>query len=138
VAYNYTRGDFGYFLFQAAGGPLTTICVTAHNIDIEVLTYEIINTCSGGLMWKLTGRTDAKGTFNADYDLDAPPYVAPQSIIAGTRGIAVFGLAPNKGIQMPSIIKKTHYEIAMQAQVKYSSDLELDARQGQLVYPAFP
>jgi hypothetical protein len=136
--YNYIRGDFGFFIFQPTGGPATTLCVTGHSLDIEVLVYEIINTCSGGLMWRITGRTDAKGSIQADFDLDAPPYVAPQSIIPGMKGIAIFGMnqQANKGIQVPGLISKNHYEVAMNAQVKYNFDFQLDARQGQLVYPA--
>lgn len=136
MAYNYIRGDFAFFQFQAQGGPLTTLCITGHTLKIEVKIYEILNTCSGGLMWRLTGRTDAQGTINADYDLDAPPYLPPQSIIAGTRGISVFGLAPGRGIQVPGIVTSVHYEVAMEKQVSFGYDFCLDARQGQLVYPA--
>jgi hypothetical protein len=134
--YNYTRGDFAYFQFQPLGGAATTLCITGHSLDIDVKIYEIINTCSGGLMWRLVGRTDARGNINADLDLDALAYQAPSSVIAGTRGIAVFGLstAPGHGIQIPGVVEKTHYEVAMEKQVNYGFSFLLDARMGQLVY----
>lgn len=136
MAFSYARGDFAFLLWQPVGGAAVTLCITSHNLDISVLTYETISTCSGGLMARLVGRTDAKGTVNADLDLNAPPYLAPQSIIPGLSGILVFGLAPGRGIQVPILIPKIHYEAAVQDKVKYSWDAELNSNIGQLVYPA--
>ena len=137
MAQNFVRGDFGFFQFQAQGGALTVLCVTGHSLDIEVMVFEVVNTCSGGLMARIAGRTDVKGTVNADLDIDEVPYGNPPNVIPGTRGFAVFGLTTinvPRSIQVPCLIIKTHYEVAMNTQVKYSFDVGLDSRLGALVY----
>ena len=137
MAQNFQRGDLGYFVTQPLGGAATTLNVTSHSLDIECALFEVLNTGSGGFMARIAGRTDAKGTINADWDFDLPCYLTPPSILPAVRGLCQFGLGPAKGIQVPTIIGKVHYEVAVQSQVKYSFDVAMDSRAGALVYPAF-
>lgn len=135
MAQNFQRGDLAFFQFQPIGGGITTLNITEHNLDIEVALFEVLNTGSGGFMARIVGRTDAKGTINADFDVDIPNYLVPQ-ILPGVRNLSQFGLAPLRGIQIPSVVSKLHYSVAVSSQVKYSFDVAMDSRAGAVVYPA--
>jgi hypothetical protein len=133
---NFARGDQGFFAIQPTGGVATQVNITSHSLDLEVALFEVLNTGSGGVMARLVGRLDAKGTVNADFDLDLAAYLPIPNINVGVRGLTQFGLAPGRPIQIPSVIGKVHYEVAVTSQVKYSFDVSMDGRAGVVVYPA--
>ncbi len=70
----------------------------------------------------------------ADFDLDAPPYLLPQ-IRFGVQGIIHHFISVTKFIQIPVVIAKVHYESAVENQLKYSFDVAMSVLAGSMVYP---
>ena len=138
MAFNYQRGDFCPVLWQPAGGALATLNIKAHSLDISSLLFDVSNTGSslltGGLRARIPGLRDVQGTVSADYDLDSPPYGAI-SIFDGLSGVCGFNLSPLKTLQVPVIIEKVHYEMAVESEIKYSFDVKANSRAGLIVYP---
>jgi hypothetical protein len=125
--------------FQVLGqGTVAQINVTSHDLDIEVLLYDVTNVTHGGDRARIAGLRDASATINADFDADYPPYLFPPNIIEGTSGIFLFyysALALGRPIQVPMIIGKIHYSMKIAEQTKWSFDVKLNKLAGLLVYP---
>lgn len=135
---NFLRGDFAPFAFQPKGGANTILNIKSQNADFTALLFDVTSTGSGGVRARISGLLDCKGTVNADFDLDQPPYGTPPTLLPGTLGIGsyYFSQPNNKFIQIPCIIEKVHYESAVESEVKYSFDFSIASNAGLLVYPA--
>lgn len=138
---NFQRGDMLPVRFQPQGGAAVTLNIRGWSGDDEVLRFDVTNTGHGGETARISGKHDWRGTVNADFDLDAPPYgngAGQPQIRAGTRGVILkyVSTALDKAIQIPVIVAKVHYESAVENQLKYSFDVELNILAGDFVYPA--
>ena len=123
--------------FQATGqGAVATLNVKGWNLDEEVLIFDVTHTGTGGRTARIAGKADTKGTVNADFDADVPPYLPAPSIRAGTTGVILCFVTPNKAVQIPVIISKLHFESAIENELKYSFDYQENVLAGVVVYPA--
>lgn len=140
MANNFQAGHLCPVQLQVAGqGILSTIAVTSHNLDIERLLYDVTNTSHGGDRARISGLRDVKGTVNADFDADVPPYIFPPLIQEGVSGIMFFfysAISLGRPIQVPIIIGAIHYKMEVGAQTKYSFDVSMNKLAGLMVYPA--
>lgn len=134
--FNYQRGDFVGVVFAATGLAPYTLGIKSHSLDLTCLLFDVTSTLSGGITARISGKLDAKGTVNADFDADAPPYGNPPAIIPGVRGICLFGVSAVRAVQVPVVVEKLHFESSVEAEVKYSFDCSMDSLAGQFVFPA--
>lgn len=134
--FNFQRGDFVPVTVQTAGLPAVLLNIKGHTLDLTCLLFDVTSTGSGGVTARISGKLDAAGTVNADFDADAPPYVNPPAIMPGLRGICVFGVSPVRGIQVPTICEKLHFESSVESEVKYSFDVKMNSLAGLFVFPA--
>lgn len=134
--FNLQRGDLVPAAWFPIGGAITLLNIRSHNLDISALLFDVTSSGSGGLTARLAGKVDCAGTIQADYDLDLSPYLAVPAIVTAGRGFAYFYLSPTRFFQIPAVIEKVHYEVAVESEVKYSWDVKCDSRVGALVYPA--
>lgn len=110
--------------------------------DDECLRFDVTHTGHSGETARITGKRDWRGTVQADFDLDAPPYnnaAGGPNIRSGTRGVIRKYVAPvgqAKFIQIPVVIAKVHYETAVESQFKYSFDVEQSILAGDKIFPA--
>lgn len=119
-----------------AAGVAFTLNITGHSLDIEVLTFNVTHTGSGGNAMRIGGYRDCKGTVNAHFDLDLPPYLIPPSIYESSTGVMLFWLSPSRAIAVPVIVKKVHFASKVDAAVEYSFDVEMAANYGGFSYPS--
>jgi len=136
VANNFQPGFKCPVQFQPTGGGLTTLSIKSHNIEETVTLIDVTGTAQNGRTARIAGKADHKGTVNAEYDADLPPFLAPPSIRAGTTGICLFFVSPNKSIQVPVIVEKLHHESSVEGEVKWSMDVSENVLAGVVVYPA--
>ena len=127
--------------FQVTGqGGVSTLNVTSHNLDEMMTLADVSNTSHGGRSARLATKGDHKGTVNADFDADYPPYLNPPFIRAGVSGIMLFfysALSLGRPIQVPVIIGRVHYEMAgVGSQTKWSFDVEENILAGLFVMPS--
>ncbi len=136
MANNFQSGHACPVQFAPSGGALTTLNVKGWSLDEDGLLFDVTHTGTGGRTARIAGKADHKGTVNADYDADLPPYLDPPRIRFGTKGVILMFVSPNKPIQVPVIVAKVHYESAIESEVKYSFDVEESVLSGVIVYPA--
>lgn len=123
-------------VFIPTGQASVTLNITGWNGDHDGLLFEVTHTGHGGHCARISGRDDWKGTVQADFDLDAPPYLSTTpNIRFGTTGIIRKFVSTTKFIQVPVVIAKVHYESAVQSQLKYSFDVAMSVLAGTMVYP---
>ncbi len=142
MSFNFQRGDFVPASFQSVApggtpttnGPLVILNIKGHTLDLIAMLYDVTSSGSGGLKARLGGTLDAEGTINASLDLDLVPYGAPL-IVAANSGIAVFGVSPTKGIQVPVIIERVPFKSGVDSEVQYSIQCKMNQLAGFLVYP---
>ena len=133
---NFVSGHRCPAQFQLSGGVLTTLQIKGQSLDEDGLIFDVTHTGSGGRTARIAGKADHKGTINADFDLDVPPYLNPPGIRFGSTGIILFFFSPSRPIQIPVIVSKVHYESAIESEVKYSFDVQENVLVGVIVYPA--
>lgn len=132
------RGDSCPAFWQATGYALAPpLNIHDDTLDIEALMIEVTNTGSGGVTSRLGGKLDASATVNSEFDLNAQPYLAPFYLLPGLSGIYGKTVAPlgPRVIQVPTIISKTHYQSAIDTDVKQSFDVKCNARAGYIIFP---
>lgn len=136
---NYISGHrAGVAFFTQGEGGATVLQVKSQTLDEDGLIFDVSNTGTGGRTARIAGKADHKGTVNADFDADAPPYLAPPAIRFGTLGIIMFFFQPSKPIQIPVIVTKTHFESAIESEIRYSFECAENVLAGVIVYPAVP
>lgn len=135
---NFIAGHRTGIAFQALGGVAGLLQVKSHTLDEDGLIFDVSHTLTGGRTARIAGKADTKGTVNADFDADLPPYLPPVNIRFGTLGFIAFYYQPTKPIQIPVIVTKVHYEAAIENEVKYSFDVAENVLIGVVVYPAIP
>ena len=136
MANNFQDGSRVPVSFFPSGGSLTQLNVKSHTLDLDVLTFDVTHTATGGNTARIGGKADAKGTVNACLDIDNPPYATAPNIIPGVRGIILFYVSAVKFTQVPVIVKKLHFESGTEQEVRWSFDVEMDAHTGSFVFPA--
>lgn len=122
--------------WQPLGQPAVTLNVKTLSLDEDGVIADVTHTGTGGRTARIAGKGDHKATVGADYDLDIKPYNPPVSIRFGSLGIIVLGFDPAFPIQIPAVVTKTHYESAIENEVKYSFDCAESVLSGVIVYPA--
>jgi hypothetical protein len=141
VSNNFQRGDLLPVVFIPDDQANVTLNVRGWSGDDEVLRFDVTNTGHGGQTARIAGKQDWRGTVQADFDLDVPPYntnAGGPRIRAGQGGVIrkyVSQTAQDKYIQIPVLIAKVHYESAVESQLKYSFDVEMSVLFGDFVYP---
>ena len=138
MANNFISGHKAPVAIQVLGFTAGTLNVRGWSLDEEVLVFDVTHTGTGGRTARIAGKADHKGTVNADYDADIPPYLAPVGIRAGGIAVILFFVSPSKPIQVPVLITKVHYEAAIENEVKYSFEVAENVLAGVIVYPATP
>lgn len=139
MANNFHGGENQPVQFAVTGGANALLNVTGHSLDIMRILFDVTNTSHGGDTARISGKRDASGTVNADFDADLPPYLNPPNIIEGVLGIMLFFYSPlvlGRPIQVPVIVEKIHYQSAVDAKTIYSFDVKMSKIAGALVYPA--
>lgn len=124
--------------FQPTGGGLSTLNVKGWNFEEDGALFDVSNTGHNGRTARIAGKADTKGSVNADFDADVPPYLPPPSIRFGTTGIIQWFVTPTKAVQLPVIVGKLHFEASIESEEKYSFDVSENVLVGVPVYPATP
>lgn len=147
---NFSRGDLTAVKFQptSANGQnpkvLRSINVTAHTVDREVLLFEVTHTGNQGQgTGRIAGKSDSSGTISLDFDQDDPPYLTGNNIagqqgvsfLEGQSGILQDFFSLTQATQIPMILGKCHYEMAIGSQVKCTFDWKENINAGVKVYP---
>lgn len=137
---NFVPGTVTPVSFQVFGqGIVSLLNITGHSMDEMTQLFDVSNTGHGGRTARLAGKGDHSGTVNADFDLDAPPYLNPPNIRSGVSGIilAYFShYSLGRPMQIPVIIEKVHYEVSIGSQSKWSFDVKENIIAGSFVMPA--
>ncbi|MES2342326.1 MAG: hypothetical protein V4597_11655 [Pseudomonadota bacterium] len=127
--------------FQANGNGVPAILsITGHNFDLSVISIDVTSTIHQGITAKMPTRRDGRGTLNAIFDLNNPPYLDPPRILPGVFGYMNFFVASDQTqwFAVPSLIVKTHWETSVNDVVRYSFDIELSGLLGPVIYPGVP
>lgn len=146
MSFNFQRGDLCGVKFQATdnkGNPLqglTAVNVTGWTMDLTKALFDVTNTgLAGQGTGRIAGKPDIDGSFNYDYDADAPATFGPPNMKAGQNGFLQFFVTPTQAFQVPVIVEKEHYENpGMMSQIKGSVSVKMNALLGPIVYPGFP
>lgn len=136
MANRFITGEKVKLTWQPVGGQATVLNIKTLSLDEDGVVADVSHTGTNSRTARICGKGDHKGTVNADYDLDQKPYNPPISIRFGSAGVILMGFDPNFPIQIPCRVLKTHYESAIENEVKYSFDIAEDVFSGVLVYPA--
>lgn len=138
MADNYQPGSTLPVQFQPTGGVNSTLNIKGWSGDEEAITPDVSGTRHAGRTARIAAKKDHRGTVNATFDLDDPPYGAAPNIRAGTTGVILLHTSAslNKPIQIPVIITKVHYESAIENALVWSFDWAENVIAGSLVYPA--
>lgn len=130
------KRDTIVFQLQSLGNAVVTLSIKSHNLDISSITHDVTGTRMNGLTARIGGKVDAQGNVTACLDLDLLPWAAPLTITPNMIGVAIFGVSPTGGIQLPFIVSKVHYEAAVESAVSYNFDLQLNILAGSFAYGA--
>ena len=137
---NFITGDKTSMAYQQIVGlnfgPVTVLSIKGMSLDEECIIADVSHTRTASRTARIAGKGDHKGTINATFDLDAKPYFPIPNIRATSVGLAVLGFDPRFPIQIPCIIPKTHYEMTIEQDVKYSFDFAENVLAGVIVYPS--
>ncbi len=117
-------------------GGVVTLSIKAMSLDEECIIADVSHTRTASRTARIAGKGDHKGTVNYTYDLDLKPYFSTPNIRAGSLGVAALGFDPLFPIQIPQIITKTHYESAIENEVRGSFDFAENIFSGAIVYPS--
>jgi hypothetical protein len=140
--FQFQRGDFcpvAFGLYQGVFGNFVSpllLSVKSHNFDLDVLTFDVTGALAGGNTQRIGGKADYKGTAEAYYDLSQSPYAAPPGIVPGNIGIMLHYVSPLRPFQIPVVVKKLHFAVAVTDGVLYSFDAEMASQFGLIVFPA--
>src|SRR5258707_450163 len=139
MSQNFQRGDLVPALWQAQGGPLTTLNIQGHTLDLSVLLIDVTNSASLGIKARLASTLEGAGTFKLSFDLDIPFYGA-MLLRPGIGGIASFGVnaAQTRFIQTPVSVEKVGVASAREGDVQLSVDVKINSLVGFFVYPPIP
>lgn len=130
----FSRGDLCPAAFAPLNSTVTRLNIKRWTLDDEVLTVDLTHTGTLGFVGRIGQKRDCKGTVEASLDLDLLPWTNP-GIAPGTNGVILVYISPLTPIQIPVIVKKLHSESAVENEVRYSFDWELNIFAGAFVYP---
>ena len=102
------------------------------------MTHNVTGTRHVGVTARLAGPKDARGTVTACFDLDSAPYnLATPTIREGMSGVVkeYVDATGTKFIVTPIIVKKVHYESAVEQELRWNFDWELNSLAGAPTYP---
>lgn len=139
---NYQDGAQVVFEISTIGAPQNAVLnVRSSNLDFTSITHLVMGTIHKGLAARIGGALDFQSTITAVFDLDTPPWLAPPLVLPNARGLLLYGLqaipigaAGAIGIQLPFIIPKVHYEQAVDKEIIYSFDIQMNILAGNLAY----
>lgn len=138
MAHEFQAGHLVPVSWQATGGQVFSLNIKEHSLDISVLLHDVTGVKAAGLRARIAGPTDIQGRVVLDWDLEESPFSEPGLILAGTMGVAVFGVdtAGRHGIQCPLICEKYHQGGATDRELMWDCDWKCSSLAGSLVYPA--
>ena len=148
--FNYQRGDlvpasWSPVALRAGGGVIstnilftTTLNIKGHNLKLSALLIDVTNSGTGGTRARISGVNDFNGTLNMSYDLDIPHFNSPPLLVHGQPGVAVFGLDPAHGIQVPMSCEEVGASSAVDKEVLFDVTMKANALAGVLVYQPLP
>lgn len=133
---NFQPGHLIPVSWVAQGGQQFVLNVKEHSLDISVLLHDVTGTKAGGVRARIAGPIDIAGRVVCDWDLDESPLSEPGLLIPGVRGVAVFGVSANTGIQLPLICEKYHQSASTDKELMWDNDWKCNSLAGLIVFPA--
>lgn len=132
---NFQNGALVPVSFLPYDGSATTVLqIKSHNLDLEALMLDVSHSGTGGVRARIAGLQDARATILASLDLDLLPWAAVPKIIPGLWGLIGIHVAERSlgwnPITVPVIVQKIHFESAVESEVKYSFDVQMNALAG--------
>ena len=130
---NFQSGHLTPVQFQPVGGPLLTLNVTSHTLDLMVALYDVTHTGHQGRgTARIAGKPDGSGNATMDYDADRSPVAL--NLVPGMSGFFLFYQTPTRPIQLPAIIEKVNYKSAVAGKVEFNVDVKENILVGNVVY----
>jgi hypothetical protein len=132
---NFQAGHLVPVTFQPQGGQNFVVNIKEQDFALQVLLHDVTGFKALGVRARIAGPLDITGRMVCDFDTDEPPYGNPPLIVPGVRGIAVFGVSPIKGIQLPLICEKLHFSGSTDKEMMWDADWRANSLAGIVVYP---
>lgn len=133
---NFQAGHLVPVTWQATGLAVAALNIKEHSLDLTVMLHDVTGVKAAGARARIAGPFDAAGRVVCDVDLDEAPFATAVGVFPGFKGIAVFGVSPTLGIQVPLICEKLHFAGSTDKEMMWDADFKGNSLAGLYVFPA--